>query len=130
MKFNQGHRTTPKQSYSWINQEIFKTTVFLECNSTVCVFRPIWKDIHSWVFQRCQIALVIWLVNDFDRLWKTHLRIVFPNCTPNHSITTPQKTSAHARVLEKMARNLNTKLETKTRLFNYLRQLKQTKQCT
>jgi hypothetical protein len=55
------------------------------------VSREIWINMHSWVFQRPQIALVLRLVLFWD-LWKTHSCMLYPNCTRNHAITYTNKT--------------------------------------
>ena len=54
------------------------------------VSRAIWKNMHSSVFQRPQIALVLWtrailIVSCYFEI--THLCVFFPNRTRNHAIT-------------------------------------------
>ena len=55
--------------------------------SNSMVSRAIWKNIHSWVFQRLQIALVLWtraILIVFEKLTRA---LFFPNCTRNHTYT-------------------------------------------
>ena len=55
--------------------------------SNSLVSRAIWKNRHSWVFQRFQMALVLWtrvILIVFQKLTRAYF---FPNCTRNHTMT-------------------------------------------
>jgi hypothetical protein len=58
------------------------------------VSSAIWKkNIHAWVFQRLQIALVLWtraILIVYEKLTRA---CFFPNCTRNHTIITYTKRS-------------------------------------
>ncbi len=54
--------------------------------------RAIWKNIHSWVFQRLQIALVL-RTCAISIIFEKLTRACFcPNCTRNHTITYTRNT--------------------------------------
>jgi hypothetical protein len=57
------------------------------------VSREIWMNMHSFGFQRPQIALVL-RTRAILKSFKTHSCMLYPNCTLNHAISYTKTSSA------------------------------------